>query len=306
MLSNIVLYSRALRLSVIGAIKENLLIYGGYAAYTSILAIFPFIIFLVALSSVLGNAELAEILIDKSFRVMPPEVVETLAPIIREIMENRDGTVLGFAAVGTLWVASSGIEGLRFGLNNMYKVREPRPLWKRRLQGVWFVLLCAFGFLIIATALIIWPLIETWLGSTLPFLNSGSLSFVRYSIAFLLLATGMSMMYFFLPNVKQRWREVYPGAFVASILWVGLASIFSYYIANFGNFATRYGSIAGVIITLVFLHFSASAMLFGGQFNAILKRVRNKQTGEKIKEIYDHEGNEIAEDEKSDSEMPPS
>jgi membrane protein len=220
---------------------------------------------------------------------MPEQVVETLAPIIREIMSNNDGAVLGFAALGTLWVASSGIEGLRFGLNNMYKVSEPRPLWKRRAQGVWFVLLCSIGFLMLATALIVWPLIENWLGSTLPFLGSNILSFVRYGLAFALLTVGMSLMYFFLPNVKQRWREVYPGAVVASLIWIGLASVFSYYISNFGDYATRYGSIAGVIITLVFMHFSASAMLFGGQFNAILKRMRNLRNGTKTEEAVTHE-----------------
>ena len=107
MLATAALYVRALRLSVIGAVKENLLIYGGYAAYTSILALFPFIIFLVALSSVFGDAHLAEVIIDKSFDSMPAEVAETLAPIIREIMSNRDGTILGFASLVRLWVASS-------------------------------------------------------------------------------------------------------------------------------------------------------------------------------------------------------
>lgn len=277
MLSTLVLYLRVFRLSAIGAVKENLLIYGGYAAYTSILALFPFIIFLVALSSVFGDAHLAEKIIDYGFEVLPPEVVQTLAPVIREIMINNDGAVLGFAALGTLWVASSGIEGLRFGLNAVYGATEPRPLWKRRLQGLWFVLLVAIAFLILATVLIVWPAIEKWLGDYLPFLDSKALAFVRYAISFCLLATGMSQMYYFLPNVKQRWRQTYPGAFVASVIWLGLASLFSLYVANFGSYAARYGSIAGVIITLVFLHFSASTLLFGGQFNAILKKLRDGQ-----------------------------
>lgn len=289
MLSAIRLYTKVFRLSVIGAVKENLLIYGGYAAYTSILALFPFIIFLVALSSVFGDAHLAEVIIAESFALLPPEVVNALAPVVREIMRNNDSAVLGFAAIGTLWVTSSGIEGLRFGLNNMYKVSEPRPLWKRRLQGIWFVLLCAGGFLVIATALIIWPLIEKWLGNTFPFLGSGVLAWIRYGLAFGLLATGMSQMYKFLPNVKQQWREVYPGAVVAALIWVGLASLFSYYISNFGNYASRYGSLAGVIITLVFLHFSASALLFGGQFNAILKRLKNMREGTRTEEAVTRE-----------------
>lgn len=277
MLTKPLLYIKAFRLSVIGALRDNLMIYGGYAAYTSILALFPFIIFLVALSSVLGSRDEAESLIQYGFEVLPAEVVNTLAPVVREIMGSQDSAVLGFAALGTLWVASSGIEGLRFGLNAVYHVREPRPLWKRRLQGIWFVMLCAVAFLILATALIIWPIIEHFLGAYLPFLNSGALAFIRYSIAFALLATGMSQMYYFLPNLKQKWREVYPGAIIASVLWILLASAFSIYVANFSSFANRYGSIAGVMITLVFMHFSAAVLLFGGQFNAILRRVHRLQ-----------------------------
>lgn len=271
------LYIRAFYLSVLEALRDNLLIYGGYAAYTSILALFPFIIFLVALASVVGSPELAERIIDYGFSVLPEEVVQTLAPAVRDIMKSHDSTVMGVAALGTLWVASSGIEGLRFGLNAVYGVQEPRPLWKRRLQGIWFVMLCAIAFLILATALILWPVIEHFLGGYLPFLDMKVLTFIRYSLAFLLLATGMSQMYYFLPNVKQRWRQTYPGAFLASVIWILLAGLFSLYIANFGDYAIRYGSIAGIIITLVFLHFSASILLFGGQFNATLKKLRDRQ-----------------------------
>lgn len=276
MLPTVMLYAKAFYHSIIGALRENLLIYGGYAAYTSILALFPFIIFLVALSSVFGDARLAEEVINYGFDIMPPEVVNTVAPVIRDIMQSNDTTVLGFAALGTLWVASSGIEGLRFGLNAVYGVPEPRPLWKRRLQGLWFVLACSVAFLILATALIAWPVIEKFLGDYFPILDSKALAVVRYGSSFLLLATGMSQMYYFLPNVKQKWRQTYPGAFLATVMWIALASLFSLYVSNFGDYTLRYGSIAGVIITLVFLHFSAAILLFGAQFNASLKKLRGE------------------------------
>lgn len=272
--ADIRLYARTFYRSVIDAVKSEMLIYGGYAAYTSILALFPFIIFLVALSSMFGDAHLAEVVIEESFEYMPAEAVNALAPVIRDIMGSNDSTVLSVAALGTLWVASSGIEGLRSGLNLVYEVKEPRSLWKRRLQGVFFVLLGSAGFLVLAVILIVWPLIERWLGDAIPLLNSGILALVRYTFAFGVLVFVISLVYAYLPNKRQSLRQIFPGAVLASTIWLGLATFFAYYVANFGSYATHYGSIAGVIITLIFLQLSASALLFGGQFNVTLNRLR--------------------------------
>lgn len=268
------LYATAFYRSVIDAVKSEMLIYGGYAAYTSILALFPFIIFLVALSSVFGDAHLAEVIIEESFGYLPVEAVNALAPVVRDIMSNDDSAILSAAALGTLWVASSGIEGLRSGLNLVYEVTEPRPLWKRRLQGLFFVLLGSIGFLILATILIVWPLIEHWLGSAIPFLASGILALVRYLFAFGVLVFVIALVYYYIPNKRRTLRQILPGAVLASAIWLGLASLFAYYVGNYGSYAAYYGSIAGVIITLIFLQLSASALLFGGQFNVTLGRLK--------------------------------
>lgn len=270
------LYATVFYRSVIDAIKSEMMIYGGYAAYTSILALFPFIIFLVALSSVFGDAKLAEVVIQKGFEYLPAEAVNTLAPVVRNIMGSDDSAVLSIAAIGTLWVASSGIEGLRSGLNLVYEVREPRPLWKRRLQAIFFVLLGSVGFLVLATILIVWPLIEQWLGGAIPLLTSGILAFVRYLFAFGVLVFVISLMYYYLPNKRSPCRQILPGAVVASAIWLALAAFFAYYVANYGNYAAHYGSIAGIIIMLIFLQLSATALLFGGQFNVTLLRLRKR------------------------------
>lgn len=267
-------HPRVLFYSIKESLSEDLLIYGGYAAYTAILALFPFVIFLVALASVIGNPQLAEETINYGFEVFPPELVKILAPVVREIMANNDQAVLTAAVFGTLWIASSGIEGLRFGLNAMYGADEPRPLWKRRLQGISFVIGIATGFILLATLLIVWPVMEKWLGDSLPFLKSHVLAVLRYAFAFGLLVSGLSIIYRYLPFGKRHMKEVWEGAIAAAILWLVIASLFSLYLVNIEEYSLRYGSFAGGILTLVFLQFSASAVLYGGKYNAVLKRVK--------------------------------
>lgn len=267
------LHPRALYYAVTEGMGGDLLIYGGYAAYTIILALFPFVIFLVALASVIGSPQLAEQAIGYGFEVFPPELVNILAPVVREIMGHNDQAILTVAVAGTLWIASSGVEGIRYGLNMMYGVEEPRPLWKRRLQGLGFVIFMALAFLLLATLLIVWPVMEKFLGDTLPFLQSTALGVLRYAFAFGLLVVGLTIVYAYLPNTDLHWHGSWQGAVVAAVIWLLLASLFTLYLVNIEQYALRYGSFAGGILTLVFLQFSASAILFGGKYNAVLARL---------------------------------
>lgn len=269
-------HPRAITYSVRDLFLTDLLIYGGYAAYTFILALFPFIIFLLALASVIGTPQLANQVIDYGFEVFPPELVDILAPVVREIMANNDTGILTVAVVGILWIASSGIEGLRFGLNVMYEAKECRPFWKRRLQSLGLVVITAFAFLLLATLLIVWPLAAEKLAHSLPFLHSYALNILRYAMAFGLLTWGLSILYRYLPFGRRHMREVWHGAIAAAVLWLVLVSLFALYLVNIEEYTMRYGSFAGGILTLVFLQFTASVVLFGGRYNFLLMRIRER------------------------------
>lgn len=269
-------HPRAIALSAQEIFMGDLLIYGGYAAYTIILALFPFVIFLLALASVIGTPTLAQDVINYSFEVFPKELADILAPVIREIMANNDEGILTLAVLGTLWIASSGVEGIRYGLNIMYGVTEERTIWYRRLQGIGFVALVAVGFLVLATLLIVWPIMAKWLGDNLSFLRSYGLNFLRYVLSFGILVSGLSFVYRFLPYGKRSIRHVWQGAIAATVLWLIITSLFTLYLVNIEEYALRYGSFAGGILTLVFLQFTAVAILFGGKYNVVLQGIRER------------------------------
>ena len=99
----------------------------GYIAFTAFFALFPFLIFLAALASFLGNPETADDFIGAMFNLMPDDVAGTLAPAARDVIGAREGGILTVGILVTLWFASNGIEALRVGLNRAYGVQEARP-----------------------------------------------------------------------------------------------------------------------------------------------------------------------------------
>lgn len=242
----------------------------GYAAFAVFLALFPFLILLTSLAGWLGTAEQANALIERLFRWLPDMAATAIAAVIRDIVTlQRPVELLTAAAIGTVWIASSGIEGIRSGLNTALGVTEPRPFVLRRLQSVLFVFLLAIGLIALSVLLIVAPVALAWLRGfvTIPEPVWVKLTVGRFLLAYLLLVTILAAVYHWLPNARLRWRDSLPGAVLAALLWVGFAGGFAQYVKNFGSYNTTYGSLGGVIVLLVFLNASMAVILYGAAVN---------------------------------------
>ena len=125
-------------------LDEDGMMAAGHIAFTAFLSLFPFLIFLAALAGFLSTENDIADIIDLMFKFMPPEVAEAMAPTVTEVISMKPTGLLTFGAIGTLWAASSGVESLRIALNRAYIVRRKRPIWRRRLQSLFFVALAAF------------------------------------------------------------------------------------------------------------------------------------------------------------------
>ena len=243
----------------------------GYIAFTAFFSLFPFLIFLAALAGFLGDRETADEFIATMFEFMPPDVAETLAPAVREVVGARQGGLLTVGIVTTLWFASNGIEALRTGLNRAYGVSEERPMWWLRLQSVAFVIAGGLIIFFLSLAVILGPLIWRVLGPTIDDLLGTELVFitVRYVVAVLLLWAALMLLHRWLPNTKQAYRRVLPGVCATAVLWLAGASLFSWYIGNLTDYSAFYGSLGGVAITLMFFYISAIIFIFGAEINAV-------------------------------------
>ena len=249
----------------------------GYIAYTALVSLFPFTIFLFAVAGFFREELLAQNLLSRIMSALPAQVADTLLPIARDILSGKQPTLLTVGALGTLWATFTGVEALRLALNRAYETHATRPIWKRYAEDAFIVIAAAVtgllaSALIVAAPLILQPLQQH--GILLPGAIRG-LNLGRYLLTYFLLTLFLSAAYKLLPALRQRWRRVLPGALLASAVWLLLATLFSLYLAYFNRYNLTYGSLGGVVITLLFMQLSAMIFIFGAEFNAAGSRAAN-------------------------------
>jgi membrane protein len=247
----------------------------GYAAFTALLSLFPSLLFLAALAGFFGDEAAAQQVVHYAFNVAPREIVLVLQPAIVQVLTQRHPDLLTVSILFALWSASSGVEALRTLLNRSYGLTETRPIWRLRAQSIVIVIFAALGLMTLSALLLLAPLARLLQWVELRSINAAGL---RYLFVWLLLVLLVIPVHLLLPNARIRLREVWPGSLVTATLWSMGAALFSVYVENFSNYSVMYGSLGGIILTLLFFDLSALIFAFGGELNAILShmhRTRN-------------------------------
>jgi membrane protein len=250
-----------------------------HIALSTLMALFPFLIVLAALAGFLGSQELADAAAQIMLEAWPPQVAAPIATESHSVITTAHGGELTFGAVFAAYFSSSGIESLRIALNRAYGVSETRPWWLLRLESIGYVLvsavvLLAFGFLVVLGPFIFATLTRhaPWLGQFGWIVNFG-----RYAIASLVLVVALVVVHLWLPGGRRRLREVAPGVMATLILWLVTGEAFGRYLASFAyTYVTTYAGLASAMIALVFLYWTASIFIYGGEVNAAIMRSRNK------------------------------
>ena len=260
------LYAECWRLS-----DHDGLTVAGYMAFAAFTSLFPFLIFLAALASVLGTRETARETIEGLFLFMPADVASTLAPAVHQVMAGHHGGLLTLGVVATLWTASSGIEGLRGALDRAYEVKELAPLWWRRLQSMAMVVGGALVLFVASLAVILgpvlWRLLETF---GRPSEEEAVIWILgRYALGAVVLALGLMGLHRWLPNHQRPLRALLPGVLLTLALWLVGASLFSLYLGTVADYSVTYGSLAGVAITLLFFYLTGTLFILGAEYNAV-------------------------------------
>lgn len=254
--------------------NDNSLILAGYIAYMTLFAMFPFLIFLTTVGGVIGQGEAATLFIEYLMESVPAEVALTLRPSITEITERPRTGLMTVSILIALWVASSGIEALRSALNEAYNAEQFPAIWKARLQSLGLTVLFTFGIIATMISIVAGPFIWSMLEWALiiPSFYGWLYGVSRYVFGVIVLYGIVALLYFLLPNRSLRKREVFPGAALAVALWLGSLSLFSFYLANMASYSVTYGSLGGIVVTLLFFYVSACIFIFGAEVNAALRR----------------------------------
>lgn len=259
--------------------------YAAALTYFGVLAIFPAALALTSLVGLVGNPQkTTDALLGVVDTLGPASATDTFSGPIRTLAEQQ--TAAGFALViglaTALWSASAYVSAFSRAANVVYEVEEGRPFYKLRPLQILVTLVCIILVALVAFALVLTgPLAEAageavGLGSTAVTVWS----IAKWPVLALVVSFIFALLYYSAPNVQQpRFRWFTAGGALALVVWVAASAAFALYVANFGSFNKTYGSLAAVIIFLMWLWISNIALLLGAQFNAELERGRELQAG---------------------------
>lgn len=261
---------------IAGFIRHEGMVMAGYLAFMSLLAMFPFFIFLTALAGEVGQSDQGLQAIDQLLETLPPDVAGVLAGPIKEVVDGASGSVLTFSAAVAIWTAANGMEGARMAVRRAYIRKSNRPAWSRRLESIALIILIAILLLIgMAVQVLgpaIWQAIEARI--EIPEVFAGLWRWLRFGLSPLALFIALYGLYFALTprNLKSAYRA--PGAILALGVWMLMATGLSTYLRYFNNYDVTYGSLAGVMITIIFLFLLGLGFILGAELNATLVRRR--------------------------------
>ncbi|MEZ5854332.1 MAG: YihY/virulence factor BrkB family protein [Hyphomicrobiaceae bacterium] len=245
-------------------------------AYSFLLSVFPFCIFLGALAGTIGGRELAAQAVAQLFEMVPEMVAQALAPEVMKVMGHSQYKLLTLGAAIALFFATSAIESLRAALNVAYGIKEGRSLIWCYLQSLFFVFATAAGMLAIAWGVVVGPALVAarnwepgiWL------LDHGLLSPAsRYTIVVAVTLTQLLAYHLWLAAGRRSLWDVWPGAVLSVVLWIAAAWIYSWWL-TVSDYSIFYAGLTQLFTALIFFQVSGLIMILGAEYNRALAEER--------------------------------
>lgn len=251
---------------------KNGWIMSSHVAMSMMLALFPFMLFLVALAGQFAQGIDVNRLIELTMGGWPSGVAEPLSRELRAVTSKDTSGLISVGGVVALYFASNGVDAIRQAMTTAYREVDPRPFWKQRLLCLVFVLAGAtlvVGVAILAVAL---PFYLNFVNDALPWIYD--LLFdsraVRLVIGGAMAVLVVTACHYWLPGKVGRKVKIWPGVAFTVVVWAIVARGFSIYISNFASYSATYAGLAGAMSALIFLYLMAAILIYGAAFNNAL------------------------------------
>jgi membrane protein len=245
-------------------------------AYSSLLAFLPTVILAIGLLGLFGNDAFESL---RSFigTVAPSGVLKMITLAENDAAANKGGSAIAFVVglFGAVWAASGAMGSVVKAVNRAYDRLETRPFWK--VRGISLLLVLANGVVLagVFILLIFGGAIGDAIASRAGLGGAFKLvwNIARWPIVFVAILLFFALVYYLAPNKDQRdWKWITPGSLFGAILWLVLSALFALYTSFSSSYAKTYGSVAGAIVLLLWLNYSAWAILLGAELNSELDR----------------------------------
>ena len=251
-------------------IDDDVLGLAAQLSYYFFLALFPAILFLLALASFFPLSNITDDVGRSLGPFVSPQVLILIQEQMQRLANNENGGLLTFGVAGALWSSSAALVSIVGALNRAYDIDEGRPWWKVRLVAISLTIGVAVIVLVALSLVLVGPTLAETLGRTTgwgaPF--EWTWLVLQWPLVFALVATGIGLIYYFGPDAEQDWAWITPGAVAATVLWLLVSLLFKIYVANFTDYEGSYGTVGAVIVVLLWLYVSGIAILTGAELNA--------------------------------------
>ncbi len=251
--------------------------------YYGFLALFPFLLLVVALASLIITPEQAQQIVRQLSEVAPGAVTQIVGDRIRQLGQQQNVSLVGFGAVGAIWAASGAVSALTRALDTTYDVKDTRPWWKT--QGLALIMTVVSGVLALIAGLvaIAAPAVAGFIGGPLGTL----IVWLRLPVAGLIMMFLWAVLYWALPDVEQDFKFITPGSVIGVVIWVVASWGFSLYVSHFAHYDKTYGSIAGVIVLLFWMWISSVVLLVGAELNSFIEHASPEGKRQGAKSLAD-------------------
>jgi membrane protein len=255
-------------------LEDNVLGLGAQTAYFFFFSIFPIVLFLAPMLSLVGDKrQTLGVMLGHLAGTVPPEAMALVRNVLDQVVfsPNAPG-IMSIGALLAAWAGSNIFGALMTALNTAYDVDETRPWWKQKLIALASVVGAGIIF-VLATAVLLAG--EDIVGTVADRLGIGAAgrtawTIVQFPIAIAMLVFLAWAVFIVLPNVKQNRRQAVVGAVVTTFLWIIVTLAFRFYVQHFGSYNKTYGTIGGVIVLLTWMYLSMLTVLIGGELNSEL------------------------------------
>jgi len=251
--------------------------------YYGVLSIVPALIVLLSILGLLGQNTTNEV-VPQVEAVSPGSAASFVKTLITQAQANRTGAGLGavFGVLIALWSASGYVAAFMRASNIIYDIGEGRPIWKTLPIRVGVTVLAVIILVISAVIVVVSGPVARQIGDVIGVGDTAVLLFniIKWPVLAVIISLLLAVLFWASPNAKQagiKW--VSPGGLIAMLLWLAISALFAVYVANFSSYDKTYGSLAGVVIFLVWLWLSNVAILLGAEINAELDHAEAIEEG---------------------------
>src|SRR4028119_1444276 len=271
--------------------EDHVSAFAGNLTYKALFAIFPFFTLVLSLLGLFNATDLVTTMIQSAQGALPGTAVTFVEDQILPLTQSQANSAFTFGAIISialaLWGVSGAFRSIMEAMNVMYEVEEDRPAWKMYGISIFIslavvvLMLTAFGIVIFGGS------VGGGLAGAIGLEGAFTTvwKFVQWPIVACIVLFTFAIIYFFAPAAMQRFRWISPGAFLAFAFWLLFSLLFSFYVGASDSFDT-YGSLAGIIILMLYIYYTSFIMLLGAEMNQVIEWhiPGGKDEGEKIPE----------------------